>query len=58
MLGNSINIKNYETFVNEKYTEFFTNHKPVGVNDAWNKVTTCLLNGVENVRSWTCGSRV
>ena len=45
--------KDYETFVNEKCTELFSNKKPVGVNDAWNKVKTCLLNGVDQVCDWT-----
>ena len=41
--------KDYETFVNEKCTELFSNGKAVGVNDAWNKVKTCLLNAVDQV---------
>ena len=32
--------KDYETFVNEKCIELFSNEKPMGVNDAWNKVKT------------------
>ena len=34
--------KDYKTFVNEKCTGFFSSDKPVGVNDAWNKVKACL----------------
>ena len=49
--------KDYETFVNEKCTELFSNEKPVGVNDAWNKVKTCLLNCVDQVCGWTRGGK-
>ena len=50
--------KDYETFVNEQCTELFSNNKSVGVNDAWNKVKTCLLKGVGQVCGWTRGGRV
>ena len=50
--------KDYETFVNEKCTELLSNDKPVGINDAWNKVKTYLLLGVYQVCGWTCGGRV
>ena len=41
-----------------KCTKLFSNEKPVGVNDAWNKVKTCLLNGADQVCDWTRGDRV
>ena len=44
--------KDYETFVNEKCAELFSNENPVDVNDAWNKVKTFLLNGVDQVCGW------
>ena len=50
--------KDYETFVNEKCTELFSNDKPMGINDAWNKVETYLLKGVDQICSWTCSGRV
>ena len=39
--------KDYETFRNDRCTDFISNDKPIGVNDAWNKVKTCLLISVE-----------
>ena len=50
--------KDYETFVNEKCTELFSNENPVDVNDAWNKVKTFLLNGIDQVCGWNRGGRV
>ena len=50
--------KDYGTFVNYKYTEIFSNDKPVCANDAWSKVKTCLLKGADQVYGWTCGGRV
>ena len=31
---------------------------PVSVIDAWNKVKTCLLNGVDQVCGWTRSGRI
>ena len=50
--------KVYETSVNEKCTELFSSKKPVGVDDAWNKVKTYLLNGVDQVCDGTRGGRI
>ena len=50
--------KDYETFVNEKCTELLSNKKPVGVNDAWKILKSCLLNGVDQIYGWTVGDRV
>ena len=57
-LKNSTVHKDYETLVNEKCTELFSKEKPVSVTDAWNKVKTCLLNGVDQVGGLTRGGRV
>ena len=50
--------KDYETFVNKKCTELFSNENPVDASDAWNKVKTFLLNGVDQVCGGNRGGRV
>ena len=50
--------KDYETFRNDRCTEFISNDKPNGVNDAWNKVKTCLLMSVDQVCGWNRGGRI
>ena len=45
-LGDPTVCKDYDTLLNEKCTELFSNEKPVDVIDAWN---TLLLNGVDQV---------
>ena len=50
--------KDYETFRNDRCTDFISNDKPIGVNDAWNKVKTCLLISVDQVCGWNRGGGV